>query len=570
MKAKRYSLIYLLLIWQAFFTATAQCDFTREELQSFHDVNHTTIKTILDRYISENADILNSSKDKDIVAFIGKTNSGKSTLINYLTGQQLVVDDVGSIALRDPNNPTAMKIGVGHQSETFLPKSIRHENLVFYDLPGIGETRGAAISLINACFIKRIIENARTVQLVFVVGQDEFSAEKGRSFKDLYAITRNLIPNNSIESTSAIIVTKSTPGYSIERLTNLLRRCIEPGVLDPWINAQRLTHMSAPLGDEINQTDRTSILQIINAMPSRKIDAVNIGVIYNHQEQDRLKEIYAQEIEDNFNRIQSNNIDTYQIPTLDIPILERKIDYFQNNFFSDLNTALQHSALLTLLRPISEPLYIACWNAVKENKQIKNQNLLGQLNHSKTNQLRINAEKNFEDEKASKKAEEQRRINAENAQRAAEEARKVEEQRRIEAENDRQAVEAAKRAEEQRRIKAEKDLEDAKVNDPSNWPTGNAEVSHLVDKIVVLKSVSSNGYLDGRRQGGDNVFVTHRIPIGDDCLQWIIQLVDGNYALKSVSSNGYLDGRLQGGDDVLVTHKNPIGNNFLQWLIAPQ
>ena len=50
-----------------------------------------------------------------------------------------------------------------------IPGLIETEDYVYYDLPGFQDTRGPEISLLNASFIKNIIENANSVRIVFVV-----------------------------------------------------------------------------------------------------------------------------------------------------------------------------------------------------------------------------------------------------------------------------------------------------------------------------------------------------------------------------------------------------------------
>jgi putative ribosome biogenesis GTPase RsgA len=103
------------------------------------------IKHIVERHLKENPDLLDSSIGKDIVVFLGITGSGKSTLINYLTDKELMVNESAQIVLRNLSDPTAMSIGEGKESETLLPKFIQtHQGLLFYDLPGFGDNRGPA------------------------------------------------------------------------------------------------------------------------------------------------------------------------------------------------------------------------------------------------------------------------------------------------------------------------------------------------------------------------------------------------------------------------------------------
>ncbi len=141
---KKFYLIFcfsVITMFVSLLTTSLQAMFSREELNEIRSISHSNIKAIFERYTKENGEILNSSNNKDIVAFIGKTGAGKSTLINYLSDKELLVDE-GNIILRNPSDPTTMKIGVGYESETFLPQFINSHNLLFYDLPGIGETRG--------------------------------------------------------------------------------------------------------------------------------------------------------------------------------------------------------------------------------------------------------------------------------------------------------------------------------------------------------------------------------------------------------------------------------------------
>ena len=47
------------------------------------------INSILSNHLDENKELVNFSKDKDILLLIGNTGSGKTSLISYLTGIDL-------------------------------------------------------------------------------------------------------------------------------------------------------------------------------------------------------------------------------------------------------------------------------------------------------------------------------------------------------------------------------------------------------------------------------------------------------------------------------------------------
>ena len=209
-----------------------------EIINMLNEVNHSNIRKVLEKHTGENPDLLNSSKGKDIVIFLGKTGAGKSTLINYLSDKELKVDEDGNIVLKNPMDSSAMKIGIGGDAETFLPKFIKSNGLLFYDVAGFSDTRGTAVSLVNACFIKNIIENAATARLVFVVGQDEITAGRGELFKQMTIITRDLIPNEIIERFSSLVITRSTPGRNKQQLINFLKNKTDPEILAPWIEKE--------------------------------------------------------------------------------------------------------------------------------------------------------------------------------------------------------------------------------------------------------------------------------------------------------------------------------------------
>ena len=139
---------------------------------------------------------VSSSSGKEIVAFLGNTASGKSTVINYICRKELIMDDSYNIILKCPNDPEAMKIGNTSSSETTLPKFIKLNDLILYDFPGFADNRGVLSNLLNACFIKNILENAASVRLVLVIGQDEITAKKEKSLKNSTLLSRILFQMN--------------------------------------------------------------------------------------------------------------------------------------------------------------------------------------------------------------------------------------------------------------------------------------------------------------------------------------------------------------------------------------
>ncbi len=253
-------------------------------MDDVNDVTYHKVKSILEEHLENNPDLLDSSKGKNIVVFLGNTGSGKSTLINYLSEKELRADDFNNIVLANLDDPSVMAIGEGGDSETFLPRFIPVGDLLFYDMPGFKDTRGTANNLVNACFIKSIIENANSSKLVFVVGMDEITAGRGEGFKKLSNQAKQLVPNKPIESFSGLVITKSQvskialPNYlnSKLELTNP-----ELSIISNWIDHQRIDQISIPRDGQINYDNRESILNLIGGMGHDQIENVKIDIIYD-------------------------------------------------------------------------------------------------------------------------------------------------------------------------------------------------------------------------------------------------------------------------------------------------
>ena len=79
----------------------------------------------------------------------------------------------GYLDLEDLGDPSAMRIGHTSESCTSFPKYIdytdENHNLRYYDFPGFLDSRGVNQTVINAAFMKHILENSKSLRIVFVV-----------------------------------------------------------------------------------------------------------------------------------------------------------------------------------------------------------------------------------------------------------------------------------------------------------------------------------------------------------------------------------------------------------------
>lgn len=337
---------------------------TALSMEQDEQLDYGIIKRTLES--KETNDLIDFVHNKDIIVFLGKTGSGKSTLINYLNNKELRVNDIGEFELTDPNDKSAMKMNGGPISETSFPGYIAKDNVLFCDMPGFGDTRRtkgrATQSLINAYFIKNVIEHAKNTKLIFVIQKGEFTSGRGDEINELLDNIENFIPNQNIKDFSGLIVTR----YNLakERLGQFTTKNTNgpKTTLYHWVENQKIDYMS---DGQINAEDRVRILNLINTINFQKVQKVNIETIYNFKEISNIKDIYEKEIEILFNKLGYENLPSLEekeVP-FDVESLTQEINGLKSDkikvvsWTSQLDELLNENNLISLLRSVSENTY---------------------------------------------------------------------------------------------------------------------------------------------------------------------------------------------------------------------
>ena len=257
---------------------------------------------------NRNAALLNAAKDRDIVAFLGNTGAGKSTLVNLLAGKEIRVgDDEEDYILVNPHDPTAMVIGTGGSSETLYPKSIDVGNLRFFDLPGFNDTDGSERNLVNAAFIRKILLDAASVRLVFVVGQDQFTADRSASVRQMFNCLNQLFvveKSMNLVDNGVFVATKVTCAPQAEMTEFLLKKTDSQDKaalndqLQSWSRKNRLSRMFHPLRDGSNTGIREQILGLIKETKATKIHGINVSALYPSDTKRDLERMFVSVLEE--------------------------------------------------------------------------------------------------------------------------------------------------------------------------------------------------------------------------------------------------------------------------------
>ncbi|KAL0210614.1 hypothetical protein RCL1_005050 [Eukaryota sp. TZLM3-RCL] len=125
--------------------------------------------------IAKNAAAIAMAKDKDIIIFIGNTGSGKSTLVNFVAGKQVVVDKNSRMNL--VGDGVVMEGGIN--SVTSAPQFLATPIGVVYDLPGFRDTNGTEANILHCALTKALLKAAKSVKVVLVASLSELEACRG-------------------------------------------------------------------------------------------------------------------------------------------------------------------------------------------------------------------------------------------------------------------------------------------------------------------------------------------------------------------------------------------------------
>lgn len=324
------------------------------------------------------ADLLNpekGAKGQNIVAFLGNTGAGKSTLVNLLAGKKLRISpDEEDYILDNSDDSTAMVIGQGGGSETLYPKSIDVDGLRFFDLPGFNDTDGSERNLVNAAFIRKILLDADSVRFVYVVGQDQFTADRSASVKHLFNSIKQLFvvdQGMDITDNGIFVATKITCAPQTDIIDFLLKKTNSNDKaelnqqLQSWHQSQKLCRMFHPLREKHNRDVRGEILSHIIATKPTKVLGINVSALYPPDTKSSLERMFLNVMEETLNGKLATPLTT--LTDYDRAILHYSDERFWQTFNADLSR--QEDAIGLLKDFCINPYNKALRNLEKENEE---------------------------------------------------------------------------------------------------------------------------------------------------------------------------------------------------------
>ena len=164
-------------------------------------------------------------KDKDIIVFIGRTQAGKSTIHNLVTGGKLKIahnnkadpNRANIILGNNEDNDKRAVIGVGYRSETSLPNIYEYQGQTYVDCPGFGDARGFVESVSNGLGIQKLLKSAKSVRLIAVAAEIDYQDRRPPLARHVYWVKRlfidlaDFIVNLDDISKISFIISKASP-----------------------------------------------------------------------------------------------------------------------------------------------------------------------------------------------------------------------------------------------------------------------------------------------------------------------------------------------------------------------
>lgn len=170
-----------------------------------------SVETALD-FLYGSESLFDGAQDENVILNIG--NSGKSAFVHF------AASDYSKIELVNPKGQLNFQLIDGLDldptvSRTIVPEKVTDEDgVVWYDCTGLSDASNTTMEILNAFFLKKIVDNASKVKLVLLVNYTSVT-----SFYDLEKLlnnTLNFIRNIGPYKASIMLVVSKVPQQVVD------------------------------------------------------------------------------------------------------------------------------------------------------------------------------------------------------------------------------------------------------------------------------------------------------------------------------------------------------------------
>lgn len=154
----------------------------------------SNIKKILNEIRKYQDKEIFSKNYEQLTVFLGNSGTGKSTLLNFMMGCDLLVKEVKpKVIIKNLSNFGA-EIGHGSTSKTYLPGIYPKDGINYCDMPGFRDSRGLIKEVTKSFMMKEVIEHTKNIRFIIVISHSSLE-DRGALLKNSIDALIKLIPS---------------------------------------------------------------------------------------------------------------------------------------------------------------------------------------------------------------------------------------------------------------------------------------------------------------------------------------------------------------------------------------
>ncbi|GFT48415.1 uncharacterized protein NPIL_178081 [Nephila pilipes] len=333
-------------------------DTVTDHLEKIDKSDNSLIQSTLNLLEEGEKEIVLSAEHSAVSLVLGNTGSGKSTFTQWIAGDNNklisveVNEGTGEYIIEDNN-----RIGNSTlQSKTIFPELVVDPttNAAYYDCPGFSDTRSASNDIATTYFIKKVVDYAESVKLIFIISYP--SVRKGVNREDFMKLMRHatdLVKDVGKFKDSIAVVASKVDNQYVKKGNNLILvedDKVIKAIADFLLEAKEYSVERARHPD-VTLTERNffeSVKQIIDILLLKDKDQYSrIGIFRRPDEPGPLSNIsllsngkkYVNNIiynELNFTRKDSKDFG-YTLSDKSKIVINDLVDEINKNLWSDIN-----------------------------------------------------------------------------------------------------------------------------------------------------------------------------------------------------------------------------------------
>eukprot|EP00977_Amphora_coffeiformis_P020937 scaffold8649_cov185-Amphora_coffeaeformis.AAC.8 len=176
-----------------------------------HKISRKFDLPLLQQSMDKGSAVLKGIKEKDMVLVVGKTGTGKSTLIQALAGSKLYATEYETTSYGQTFFKTVFEsqtplpgFEIGHKKSSqtrhinsyttiVARKDGSKKELVYVDSPGFEDTEGSEVDIATAVMLSQVAKLARSLRFIILINYVSLLEDRGGSLRGILKLVRSFV-----------------------------------------------------------------------------------------------------------------------------------------------------------------------------------------------------------------------------------------------------------------------------------------------------------------------------------------------------------------------------------------